>query len=142
MLTEGAGLLSLTGPDGVVHAAAAQATELPSSITGASANAFLYKATVSGLQTSTSYTYAISCNGAPVTSSLSVLQTLQTAPADAPFTFLHFADSGNDSGAQLTLAAQMAKEASSSVLANGDSGLANGRLLPTSRRTTSTFTAT
>jgi acid phosphatase type 7 len=120
MLTEGDGLFSVTGPDGVVHTAAAEAIELPSSITGASANAFLYKATVSGLQPSTSYTYSISCNGSAVTSSLTVPQRLRTAPADEPFTFLHFADSGTGSAAQLALAAQMAQETPSLVLANGD----------------------
>jgi uncharacterized protein (TIGR03437 family) len=104
---------------GFVQSLSPEVVEFAPAQTGLPASYFQYKTIVADLKPDTSYRYTVRSSAQPG-ASLSGLFEFRTASKRSAFRFLHFADSGTGTDAQLRLAAQMAREDPAFVLANGD----------------------
>lgn len=97
----------------------ASMSKFESAATGLGFDYYQYRAMLSGLEPGTVYTCRIQADGQPLAWPLRNPLQFRTS-SDGPFSFLHFADSGDGSSAQVQLSLQMAREDVSLVLANGD----------------------
>jgi uncharacterized protein (TIGR03437 family) len=113
-------VLSVTDSNGVSHTSPASVSEFTPAVTGFTNSFFQYVATVSNLTAGTSYSYSLLYNGRPVPTALDVSLSFQTPGLNQSFKFLHLADSGTGTAAQLQIASLMGQEYPDLVLANGD----------------------
>ncbi|MCC6388992.1 MAG: fibronectin type III domain-containing protein, partial [Bryobacterales bacterium] len=110
----------------VVADASGNSTAFPASMsrfasaaTGLGGDYYQYRAMLNSLEPGAVYTCHIQADGQPLAWPLRNPLQFRTA-ADGPFSFLHFADSGDGGDAQVQLSLRMAREDVSLVLANGD----------------------
>lgn len=111
--------VSLRGSAGYTQSVPATVALFNTATTGLSSNYYQYQAVFTGLTPGTTYSYQIE-NGLQTVPAVVPLMQFATPASDAPFEFLHFADSGVADSTQLGIAAQMAAENPALILANGD----------------------
>lgn len=109
----------LMGPGGEHLHFDAEAQYFDASVTALGYSYYQYRARVHGLARGARYAYQVQVDGATLPAELPGPLEFGTEQG-GPFRFLHFADSGEGSPAQLALAERMLGEAPALVLANGD----------------------
>ena len=113
-------VLEVADEAGIVRSIVPEIAEFTPGKTGMAEGYYQYLARVPQLSEDASYSYAVHGAGASRSTPLAGPSRFRTSARGKAFSFLHIADSGTGSEAQLRLARQMATEDAHLVLANGD----------------------